>query len=106
LALARYDRAADIARQSITAAPPQTPAWTAATLVLALAEAPDTPEQAAARALGVLDLIPPSRLRATARDRLTRLGRLLSTSTDDPATELAERLRTLPAPIRADGTAA
>ncbi|WP_308299948.1 Twin-arginine translocation pathway signal [Streptomyces sp. CJ_13] len=106
LTLERFDRAADVARESIAAAPAETPAWTAATLVLALAEARDAPEQAASRALGVLDLIPPSRLRATARGRLTRLGRLLDNSTLTPATELAERLRTLPAPIRADGTAA
>ncbi|WP_411145868.1 Twin-arginine translocation pathway signal [Streptomyces sp. x-80] len=106
LTLERFDRAADVARESIAAAPTETPAWVAATLVLALAEARDAPDQAATRALGVLDLIPPPRLRATARDRLARLGRLLDTSTVSSATELAERLRTLPAPIRADGTAA
>ncbi|UFQ99794.1 Twin-arginine translocation pathway signal [Streptomyces sp. Go40/10] len=106
LALERYDRAGDVARASVDAAPPDTPAWAAATLVLALAEAHDAPDQAATRALDVLDRIPPSRLRATARSRLTRLGHLLGTSTVNSATELAERLRTLPAPIRADGTAA
>ncbi|MFJ8856093.1 Twin-arginine translocation pathway signal [Streptomyces sp. NPDC102437] len=106
LTLERFGRAADVARESIAAAPAETPAWVAATLVLALAEARDSPDQAATRALGVLDQIPPPRLRATARDRLTRLGRLLDTSTAGSATELAERLRTLPAPIRADGTAA
>lgn len=106
LTLERCDRAADVARESIAAAPDQTPAWVAATLVLALAEARDAPEQAATRALGVLDLIPAPRLRATARNRLARLGRLLDNSTVSSATELAERLRTLPAPIRADGTAA
>ena len=78
----------------------------AATLVLALAEARDAPEQAAGRALGVLDLIPPPRLRATARHRLARLGRLLDSATVTPVAELAERLRTLPGPIRPDGTAA
>ncbi|WP_432137137.1 Twin-arginine translocation pathway signal [Streptomyces sp. bgisy154] len=106
LTLERFDRAAAVAHESIAAAPDQTPAWVAATLVLALAEARDTPDQAATRALGVLDLIPPPRLRATARNRLTRLGHLLDSSTIASATELAERLRTLPAPIRADGTAA
>ncbi|GAA1018911.1 hypothetical protein Aple_025400 [Acrocarpospora pleiomorpha] len=106
LTLERFDRAAEVARESIAAAPAKTPAWAAATLVLALAEARDAPDQAAGRALGVLDLIPPARLRATARDRLARLGRLLDGSTVASATELAERLRTLPAPIRADGTAA
>ncbi|GIH24618.1 hypothetical protein Aph01nite_29280 [Acrocarpospora phusangensis] len=106
LTLERFDRAAEVARESIAAAPAETPAWAAATLVLALAEARDAPEQAADRALGVLDLIPPARLRATARDRLARLGRLLDSSTVASATELAERLRTLPAPIRTDGTAA
>ncbi|WP_233580370.1 hypothetical protein [Streptomyces triticirhizae] len=97
---------ADVARESIAAAPAETPAWVAATLVLALAEARDTPEEAASRALGVLDLVPPQRLRATARTRLARLGRLLDTATVGSATELRERLSTLPAPIRADGTAA
>ncbi|WP_233580341.1 Twin-arginine translocation pathway signal [Streptomyces triticirhizae] len=106
LTLERFDRAANVARESIAAAPAETPAWVAATLVLALAEARDTPEEAANRALGVLDLIPPQRLRATARTRLARLGRLLNTSTIDSATQLTERLSTLPAPIRADGTAA
>lgn len=106
LTLERCDRAADVARESIAAAPAETPAWVAATLVLALAEARDAPAQAATRALGVLDLIPPPRLRATARNRLTRLRQLLDRSTIASATELSERLRTLPAPIRADGTAA
>ncbi|WP_332757117.1 Twin-arginine translocation pathway signal [Streptomyces sp. MT206] len=106
LTLERYDRAAAVARESIDAAPAETPGWVAATLVLALAEARDAPGQAATRALGVLDLIPPPRLRATARDRLTRLGRLLDASAVSSAAELTERLRALPAPIRADGTAA
>ncbi|WP_329449023.1 Twin-arginine translocation pathway signal (plasmid) [Streptomyces sp. NBC_01426] len=106
LTLERFDRAAAVALESIDAAPAETPGWVAATLVLALAEARDAPDQAATRALGVLDLIPPPRLRATARDRLTRLGRLLDASAVSSATELTERLRTLPAPIRADGTAA
>ncbi|MFF8992493.1 Twin-arginine translocation pathway signal [Streptomyces sp. NPDC014983] len=106
LTLERFDRAAAVARESIAAAPAETPGWVAATLVLALAEARDAPDQAAIRALGVLDLIPPPRLRATARQRLTRLGRLLDASATNAASELAERLRTLPAPIRADGTAA
>ncbi|WP_416969368.1 hypothetical protein [Streptomyces sp. 4F14] len=86
------------------AAPPETPGWAAATLVLA--EARDAPEQAATRALGVLDLIPPARLRATARTRLARLERLLDDSAAPAATELAQRLRALPAPIRTDGTVA
>ncbi|MGW2477003.1 Twin-arginine translocation pathway signal [Streptomyces sp. NPDC001665] len=106
LTLERFDRAAAVALESIDAAPAETPGWVAATLVLALAEARDTPDQAATRALGVLDLIPPPRLRATARERLTRLGRLLDASAVSSATELTERLRTLPASIRADGTAA
>ncbi|WP_416971635.1 Twin-arginine translocation pathway signal [Streptomyces sp. 4F14] len=106
LTLERYDRAADVAHESIAAAPPETPGWAAATLVLALAEARDAPDQAATRALGVLDCIPPGRLRATARTRLARLDRLLGDSAAPAATELAERLRALPAPIRTDGTAA
>ncbi|MYR56098.1 Twin-arginine translocation pathway signal, partial [Streptomyces sp. SID625] len=106
LTLERYDRAAAVARESVDAAPAETPGWAAATLVLALAEARDAPDQAATRALGVLDLIPPPRLRATSRERLTRLVQLLDPSTVSSAAELAERLRTLPAPIRTDGTAA
>ncbi|AXG82947.1 Twin-arginine translocation pathway signal [Streptomyces paludis] len=106
LTLERYDRAADVAHESLAAAPAHTPGWVAATLVLALAEARDAPDQAAGRALEVLDLIPPARLRATARTRLTRLGCLLTTTTAGPGAELAERLRALPAPIRTDGTAA
>ncbi|MFJ4700651.1 Twin-arginine translocation pathway signal [Streptomyces sp. NPDC088768] len=106
LTLERFDRAAGVARESIAAAPAETPGWVAATLVLALAEAREAPDQAATRALGVLDLVPPPRLRATARERLTRLGRLLDASAANSAAELAERLRTLPPPVRADGTAA
>ncbi|WP_416975817.1 Twin-arginine translocation pathway signal [Streptomyces sp. 4F14] len=106
LTLERFDRAAGVARESVAAAPAETPGWVAATLVLALAEARDTPEQAAGRALGVLDLVPPPRLRATACNRLARLARVLGTSATDSAAELAERLRTLPPPIRPDGTAA
>ncbi|MEW1724677.1 Twin-arginine translocation pathway signal [Streptomyces sp. NPDC093109] len=106
LTLERYDRAADVAHESIAAAPAHTPGWVAATLVLALAEARDAPDQAAGRALDVLDLIPPARLRATARTRLARLEHLLNTTTAGPGAALAERLRALPAPIRTDGTAA
>ncbi|MFJ9434656.1 Twin-arginine translocation pathway signal [Streptomyces sp. NPDC101490] len=106
LTLERYDRAADVARTSITAAPEHTPGWVAATLVLALAEARDAPDQAAGRALDILDLIPPSRLRATARTRLTRLEHALGTSAIGPGADLTARLRALPAPIRPDGTAA
>lgn len=106
LTLERYDRAAEVARTSIAAAPEHTPGWVAATLVLALAEARDAPEQAADRALGVLDLIPPARLRATARTRLARLARGLDQAANGAGAELVERLRVLPAPIRTDGTAA
>ncbi len=106
LTLERYDRAAEVARTSIAAAPEHTPGWVAATLVLALAEARDTPEQAAGRALDVLDLIPPTRLRATARTRLARLAGLLDRAANGAGVELVERLRVLPAPIRTDGTAA
>ncbi|MEQ4608281.1 hypothetical protein ABMX48_16590 [Streptomyces cavourensis] len=106
LTLERYDRAADVARTSIAAAPEHTPGWVAATLVLALAEARDSPEAAADRALNVLDLIPPARLRATARSRLARLTRLLDPATTGAGAELAERLRALPAPVQTDGTAA
>ncbi|WP_435059073.1 Twin-arginine translocation pathway signal [Streptomyces sp. bgisy060] len=106
LTLERHDRAAEVARTSIAAAPEHTPGWVAATLVLALAEAHDAPEDAAGRALGILALIPPARLRATARTRLARLSRVLDPATTGAGAELAERLRALPAPIRTDGTAA
>ncbi len=106
LTLERYDRAAEVARTSIAAAPEHTPGWVAATLVLALAEARDTPDQAVDHALRVLDLIPPARLRATARTRLARLVRLLDPAMSGAGAELAERLRVLSAPIRVDGTAA
>ncbi|WP_327268056.1 Twin-arginine translocation pathway signal [Streptomyces sp. NBC_01218] len=106
LTLERYDRAAEVAHTSIEAAPEHTPGWVAATLVLALAEARDTPDQAADRALRVLDLIPPARLRATARTRLVRLVRLLDPVASGAGADLAERLRVLPAPIRTDGSAA
>ncbi|QMU73681.1 helix-turn-helix transcriptional regulator [Streptacidiphilus sp. P02-A3a] len=105
LTLERYDRAAEVARESVAAAPLHTPGWAAATLVLALAEAPSMPGEAASRALDVLDRIPPARLRATARARLARLNRQLATTDHAAARDLIERLRLLPAPIGTDGSA-
>lgn len=105
LTLRRYDRAALVARESIAAAPVDTPGWAAATLVLALAEARDAPEAAALRALDVMDRIPGPRLRATARARLARLDGWLAGLDVGAVRELSERLRVLPAPIGVDGTA-
>lgn len=105
LTLRRYDRAVQVATESIAAAPVDTPGWAAATLVLALAEAHDAPGTAALRALDVMDRIPGPRLRATARARLTRLDGWLTGIDVGAVRELSERLRMLPAPIGVDGTA-
>lgn len=105
LTLERYDRAAEVARESAAAAPQDTPGWAAATLVLALAEAPVMPGDAALRALDVLDRIPPARLRATARARLARLDRRLADTDHAAVRDLVERIRLLPAPIGVDGSA-
>ncbi|MFE9647481.1 hypothetical protein ACFYO0_25860 [Streptomyces sp. NPDC006365] len=82
-----------------------TPGWAAATLVLAQAEAPEMPSDAAQRALDVLDRVPPSRLRATARTRLGRLEGLLAARPAEYVADLRERLRALPPPVDASGAA-
>ncbi|MEU7148635.1 hypothetical protein AB0B15_11430 [Streptomyces sp. NPDC045456] len=72
----------------------------AATLVLARADAPDHPGNAAQRALDVLDRVPPARLRSTARRRLTQLdSSLTANATAVGVTDLHERLRALPGPV-------
>ncbi|MER6358224.1 Twin-arginine translocation pathway signal, partial [Streptomyces sp. NPDC001634] len=93
------------AEASAAACTPGTPGWAAATLVLAQAEASDQPSDAAQRALDVLDRMPPSRLRATARTRLQQLEGLLAARPAEYVADLRERLRTLPPPVDASGAA-
>lgn len=103
LTLDRTDQArAEAAAAACTAG---TPGWAAATLVLAQAEASDQPSDAAQRALDILDRVPPSRLRATARTRLQRLEGLLAAHPAEYVADLCERLRTLPPPVDASGAA-
>jgi hypothetical protein len=71
----------------------------------ARAEASETPSDAAQRALGVLDQVPLSRLRATAHTRLGRLEWLLAARPAEYVADLRERLRTLPPPVDASGAA-
>ncbi|UXY25198.1 hypothetical protein [Streptomyces sp. HUAS TT20] len=73
LPLGRTEQARTRAEDSAAACTPGTPGGAAATLVLAQAAASDQPSDDAQRALDVLSLVPPSRLRTTAH---TRLGRL------------------------------
>ncbi|MGW2649997.1 Twin-arginine translocation pathway signal [Streptomyces sp. NPDC001393] len=105
LTLGRTDQARARAEASAAACTPGTPGWAAATLVLAQAEASDQPSDAAQRALDVLDRVPPSRLRATARTRLQRLEGLLAARPAEYVADLRERLRTLPPPVDASGAA-
>ncbi|MFF3904369.1 hypothetical protein [[Kitasatospora] papulosa] len=102
LALGRHQQARVRAEVSAASCPDGTGGWTAATLVLAQAEAVDSPQDAAQRALHVLDRIPAARLRSTARTRLNKLARVLP---DGPGAELTERLRTLPTAIDHHGHA-
>ncbi|MCX4598392.1 Twin-arginine translocation pathway signal [Streptomyces sp. NBC_01549] len=105
LTLGRTEEARTRAEASAAACITGTPGWAAATLVLAQAEASETPSDAAQRALDVLDRVPPSRLRATARTRLERLNGLLSARPAEYVADLRERLRTLPPPVDASGAA-
>ncbi|THA53155.1 tetratricopeptide repeat protein [Streptomyces sp. A1136] len=95
IALGHHNRARSTAETSITSTAVATPGWAAATLVLAQAEAPTQPTDAAQRALDVLDRVPAARLRSTSRARLARLDKVLA---DVPATgvaDLHERVRAL-----------
>ncbi|MDQ0904091.1 hypothetical protein QFZ22_000076 [Streptomyces canus] len=105
LVLGRTDQARARAEVSAAACTPATPGWAAATLVLAQAEAPDQPADAAQRALDVLDQVPASRLRATARTRLESLDGLLAARPADNVADFREALRTLPPPVDAYGAA-
>jgi hypothetical protein len=55
--------------------------------------------------MDVLDRVPPSRLRATARTELVRLESLLASRPAEYVADLRERLRTLPPPVAAPGPA-
>jgi tetratricopeptide (TPR) repeat protein len=105
-ALARTDKAAATAELSLNACVLGTPAWAAASLVLAQAEAPARPDDAAQRALAVLDRIPAARLRSTSRSRLAELGGVLAAVDSAAPADLCERVRLLPPPIDAHGSAA
>jgi tetratricopeptide (TPR) repeat protein len=105
LVLGRTDQARARAEVSAAACTPGTPGWAAATLVLAQADASDQPSDAAQRALDVLEQVPASRLRATARTRLQRLDGLLAARPADNVADFREALRTLPPPVDAYGAA-
>ncbi|WP_254401032.1 Twin-arginine translocation pathway signal [Streptomyces sp. AC555_RSS877] len=105
LALGRTDQARSRAEASAAACTTGTPGWAAATLVLAQAEASTQPSDAAQRGLDVLDRVPSSRLRSTARARLHSLDGLLATRPGGHADDLHDRLRVLPPPVDAYGTA-
>ncbi|MFG3701602.1 hypothetical protein ACGF5C_27375 [Micromonospora sp. NPDC047620] len=96
LALGRAGAARALAEQSVAACSAGTPGWAAATLVLAQAEAPDFPTDAAQRAADVLDQVPPERLRSTARTRLRQLDEALGGNDATGVGELRERIRDLP----------
>jgi hypothetical protein len=103
LTLDRADRAVTRAEMSAAACVPFTPGWAAATLVLAQAEAPSRPGDAAARALDVLERIPADRLRSTSRGRLRTLVGVLGDADTASVRDLRERARALPPPIDVHG---
>ncbi|WP_432105972.1 Twin-arginine translocation pathway signal [Streptomyces sp. bgisy091] len=102
LALGRHQQARARAEVSAASCPDGTGGWTAATLVLAQAEAVDAPQDATQRALHVLAHVPAARLRSTARTRLNDLARVLPAG---PGAELTEQLRGLPTAIDHHGHA-
>ncbi|SEB61185.1 hypothetical protein [Streptomyces melanosporofaciens] len=105
-ALGRTEKAVATAETSMNACITATPGWAAAALLLAQAEAPTQPTDAAQRALDVLARVPAARLRSTSRSRLTQLDAALSPTRVTGADELHDRVRALPAIIDAHGTAA
>ncbi|MFF1959353.1 hypothetical protein ACFVWX_20505 [Streptomyces sp. NPDC058220] len=105
LVLGRAEQARARAEASADACSGGTPGWAAATLVLAQTEAVVRPDDAAQRAVDVLDRIPAARLRSTARTRLARLDALLPDRTISGVADLHERLRVLPAVIDDHGQA-
>ncbi|HEV2637256.1 MAG TPA: hypothetical protein VGX23_19030 [Actinocrinis sp.] len=96
LLLGRHERAARIAETSMEGCEPGTPAWAAAALALAQAETTSSAADAVARAVDVLDRIPPERLRATARTRLSSLTHEVAALGSRASAELGERMRLLP----------
>jgi hypothetical protein len=105
-ALRRTERAMACAEQSLNAATPGTPGWAAASLVMAQAEAPTAPSDAAQRADQVLARIPTARLRSTSRARLAQLASDLAGVNAAGVDDLRERVRALPPSIDALGGAA
>ncbi|MEV7885137.1 Twin-arginine translocation pathway signal [Streptomyces sp. NPDC002817] len=103
--LGRGDQAVVAAEASLDACVTGTPSWTAASLTLAQAEAPNRPSDAAQRALDVLQQVPIARLRSTARARLEQLDGALASVTAAGVTDLHERVRTLKPVINAHGIA-
>jgi hypothetical protein len=96
LLLGRHQRATRIAQSSMDGCLPGTPGWAAASLALAHAEAATEPTDAIARAMDVLDRVPPDRLRATARTRLGSLTQELTFRDQRASDQLHERVRALP----------
>jgi tetratricopeptide (TPR) repeat protein len=104
-ALGRVDRAAATAEASMNACTTGTPGWAAAALVLAQAEAPTQPADAAQRALDVLTRVPAVRLRSTARSRLAQLQTALGPTRATGVEDLLDRVHAIPPAIDAHGVA-
>ncbi|MGW8376794.1 hypothetical protein [Streptomyces sp. ODS28] len=66
---------------------------------------PQPMENPAARALDVLDRIPPARVRSTSRQRLANLDTELASFSSTGGVELRERVRALPAAVDPHGSA-
>lgn len=98
LALGRHERAGARAESSAGECVVGSPGWAAATLVLALAEGPSEPGDAAGRAMDVLDRVPADRLRSTSRERLRSLVAVLDRPDSAVVRDLHERVRILPPP--------
>jgi hypothetical protein len=105
-ALGRTDRATACADRSLAATLPGSPAWAAAGLVLAQAEATTAPGDAAQRALEALTRVPAARLRSTSRARLTALTAALNGTAATGVADLRDRVHALPAAIDAHGNPA
>ncbi|MFE5896943.1 tetratricopeptide repeat protein [Streptomyces sp. NPDC056488] len=95
IALGHHNRARAAAETSIASTAVATPGWAAAALVLAQAEAPTQPTDAAQRALDVLARVPAARLRSTSRARLARLDQALTGVSATGVGDLHERVRVL-----------
>ncbi|MFD6113794.1 tetratricopeptide repeat protein [Streptomyces yangpuensis] len=95
IALGHHNRARAAAETSIASTAVVTPGWAAAALVLAQAEAPTQPTDAAQRALDVLARVPAARLRSTSRARLARLDQALTGVSATGVGDLHERVRVL-----------